>query len=148
MTYCTTQKFSSCLMFMVLPPRPRSPSRRCAGWFPTVCNTAGMLLLACTHRLCLHNFCCTLFPSHSSFVVSCKSDKQFCRVQGALALQSDFSRNACLLCCAHFELEPTLSHVMAGVQGYGVLAGSCIRSVPQILRMNKNKRCSPLAADT
>ncbi len=26
------------------------------------------------------------------------------------------------------------------LQGYGVLAGSCVRSVPQIIRMNKNKR--------
>ena len=31
---------------------------------------------------------------------------------------------------------------MPVVQGYGVLAGSCVRSVPQIMRMNKNSRCS------
>lgn len=42
----------------------------------------------------------------------------------------------CLSCHSEITL---LMHV---VQGYGVLAGSCVRSVPQIMRMNKNCRCS------
>ena len=36
----------------------------------------------------------------------------------------------------------------ADVQGYGVLAGSCVRSVPQIMRMSKNKRCAAQIADS
>lgn len=35
-----------------------------------------------------------------------------------------------------------LVQCMVVPQGYAVLAGSCVRSFPQIMRMSKNKRCS------
>ena len=63
-----------------------------------------------------------------------------------LTLQADvlhIRAIAVLLGCMHDGTHCLiLVQCMVVSQGYVVLAGSCVRSFPQIVRMSKNKRCS------
>ena len=64
-----------------------------------------------------------------------------------LTLQAEIHAIALLLSCMHdsthcWILVQPYINCMVVPQGYVILAGSCVRSFPQVVRMSKNKRCS------
>ena len=94
-------------------------------------------VLTCTHRTAMHH----------SAVNWITISLQLLYVQ-SLCVACNVCHNMTNLSCSLPVRVRSCTVILYGLQGYGVLAGSCVRSVPQILRMNKNKRCSSLAADT
>ncbi len=60
-----------------------------------------------------------------------------------LTLQAEIHAIALLLSCMQSSTHCLiLAQCIIVPQGYVILAGSCVRSFPQVVRMSKNKRCS------
>ena len=124
-----------------------------AGTATVIHDVCGMEQQACSYRnkcaqpwrCCTCRFSCCIscrIPALGHFTGKIQILTCECIFQLVIFIMTCMVASKTAACSVSMHLSYVRLSLMTSqtVQGYGVLAGSCVRSVPQIMRMSKNKR--------